>query len=200
MAHPTKTPHLSPARLRALRSCGRALARAVQGSGSAVALAVCTHNSRRSQLAQVYLALALAEAGVADVRVDSAGTEVTAVASGIVGVLRERGFDVDGDYTVGNPRLAVRGHGLALELWSKTLDEALTATDGAPVIAIMVCAAADDHCPYVPGAVYRARLPFDDPKRADHTPEAPAAYREAAEAIEAEMRVVAREAARAFSG
>ncbi|MDH4283503.1 MAG: hypothetical protein OEV36_12670, partial [Myxococcales bacterium] len=42
--------------------------------------------------------------------------------------------------------------------------------------AIMTCSEADQACPAVPGAELRVSLPYDDPKKADGTPDEEAAY------------------------
>lgn len=188
-----------PVRRRALRSCARAIAREARRPRGAVALAVCTHNSRRSQFAEVWLAVALAARGIRGVAVCSGGTEVTAVAPGVVAALRARGFAVDEGPALANPRVAVSGFGVSLTLWSKGVAEAVSGAGAGGTVALMVCAAADASCPAVPRAVYRARLPFADPKSADGTDAEADAYRATSELVEAEMRYVAREVSAALA-
>lgn len=116
---------------------------------------VCTHNSRRSQLAEA-VARGLAHAlGLTHLRFSSAGTVATQVASPALDTLRRAGLPTR-------------------ELFSKTLgDAALPKRD---FIAVMVCTDADEACPLVPGATARVRLPFIDPKRSDGTPDEAATY------------------------
>ena len=123
---------------------------------------VCTHNSRRSQLAEA-LARALArEAGQSRWTFFSAGTEATALAEPARAALERLGVDWTG-------------------LSSKTLKHAsLPKTDFA---AVMVCSDADRGCPFVPGATARVSLPFVDPKRSDGSAEEAATYDATAEEI-----------------
>jgi len=57
----------------------------------------------------------------------------------------------------------------ALECFSKTYDDPSNPSRG--FAAIMTCSDADEACPVVPGAALRARLPYEDPKVSDGTPE-----------------------------
>lgn len=190
----TRIPSVDALRKPALRACAHAVVRRLARDGEVGLVAVCTHNSRRSQLAEVFLAAALAELSIDGVHVASAGTETTAVAPGIVHVLRSHGFSVSGDHTLANPRLRVEGHGILRELWSKTLEEAIPAlTGGSEAVALMVCAGADASCPIVPGAAFKARVAYEDPKLSDGTPEEEGAYAKTAELIEAEMLFLVRE-------
>lgn len=147
---------------------------------------ICTHNSRRSQLGQVWAATAAAWLGVSGVHTYSGGTEVTAFNPRAVQALRRAGFEVvagAGD----NPRHAVSmgpGHE-PLVGWSKVYDDAANPTEG--FAAIMTCSAADASCPTVRGAALRVALPYDDPKQADDTPEESARYDERSQQIAAEM-------------
>ena len=184
---------VDPTRRPALRSCAAAIARQLDARGEVSVVAVCTHNSRRSQLAEVWLAVASAAAGLGGVSVCSGGSDPVAVAPGAIAVLRERGFRVEADTADANPRLRVRGHGIERELYAKPLGEAVAGVPLRGGVALMVCAAADAACPPVPQVGYRARLPFADPRHADGTPGEAAAYRAASDRIEAEMRWLVRE-------
>ncbi len=177
-----------------LRSCAAAIARRLDLGGGAGVVTVCTHNSRRSQLAEVWLTVALQQHGLSGVRVASGGTEVTAVAPGISRVLAARGFVVSADYRLANPRVAVSGHGINCVLWSKSVEEAISqVASPRGAVALMVCAAADNACPMVAGASYRSRLPYDDPKIYDDTLQEAQAYLQTSNEIEAEMMWMVRQ-------
>ena len=131
---------------------------------------ICTHNSRRSQIAQLWAAAAAAHFGIDGVRTFSGGTEVTAFNSRAVATMERAGFRVRN--TGGeNPRYGVTfsDDAPALECFSKTYDDPFNPARG--FAAIMTCSDADEACPVVLGAALRARLPYDDPKVADGTPE-----------------------------
>ena len=131
---------------------------------------ICTHNSRRSQMAELWAAAAAQHFGIDGVRTFSGGTEATAFDPRAVAAMERAGFLVR---TRGgeNPRYRVRfsDDAPALECFSKTYDDAFNPARG--FAAIMTCSDADEACPVVLGAALRARLPYDDPKVADGTPD-----------------------------
>ena len=130
---------------------------------------ICTHNSRRSHLAQIWAAVAAHHFGLDHVRTYSGGTEATTFNPRAVAALNRSGYRIEtpgGD----NPhyRLYFAPAAPPLECWSKTFDDpANPATDFA---AVMTCSEADTNCPFIPGADLRIALPYQDPKEADGTP------------------------------
>ncbi|MFO0640889.1 MAG: hypothetical protein U0183_16830 [Polyangiaceae bacterium] len=157
---------------------------------------VCTHNSRRSQMAQLLMAAAARRAGLSGVTTFSAGTERTAFNPRAVAALRRAGLAIDTTDTGDNPRYAVRlgDAGPAIAAFSKRLDD--PANPKAGFVAVMTCSQADAACPLVPGADRRIAIPYDDPKVADGTPEETARYDERVEQIGRDMMWVARSAAK----
>lgn len=156
-----------------------------QGQSAALTF-ICTHNSRRSQMGQVWAATAAAWLGVEGVRTFSGGTETTAFNPRAVAALQRAGFEID-DPGGDNPHRRVRMGAQAPELscFSKRFgDDANPHEDFA---AVMTCAAADASCPTVPGAALRLGLPYDDPKVADDTAQETARYDERSQQIAAEM-------------
>jgi protein-tyrosine-phosphatase len=138
---------------------------------------ICTHNSRRSQFAQVWAWIA---AVFYDVKVHSfsGGTAVTACNERTVAALRRAGvrveeiFQISAPVTVAsNPRyqLAWSEKMSSVFLFSKKYDEE-SENPQKDYCAVMVCSAADKECPVVSGAEKRVFLPFDDPKSDDGTP------------------------------
>jgi protein-tyrosine-phosphatase len=136
---------------------------------------ICTHNSRRSQMAQLWAAAAAEHFGIDGVRTFSGGTEATAFNRHAVAAIERAGFLVRNPGGE-NPRYRVTfsDDTPALECFSKTYDDPFNAARG--FAAIMTCSDADEACPLVLGAALRARLPYDDPKVADGTAEEVSQY------------------------
>ncbi|TGK14274.1 hypothetical protein [Leptospira kmetyi] len=152
---------------------------------------VCTHNSRRSQIAQM-LALASAEyLGVPGVDAFSGGTEVTAFFNNSVQALISIGFRIDKETDNGqNPKylVAYKSKKQPVVAFSKLYSDSINPKEN--FIAVMVCSSADEACPFVPGAEARISLPYSDPKAYDHTEEASRKYIETCETIGREILFV----------
>src|SRR5690606_3008009 len=149
---------------------------------------ICTHNSRRSHMSQIWAATAAAWYGVDGVETYSGGTEATAFNPRAVAAMRRAGFAIDEAPSVdANPHYAIRFalDRPALDVFSKTFDAA--SNPSSDFAAIMNCSEADDACPIVPGAALRISLPYDDPKLADDSPEEADRYDERAQQIAREM-------------
>lgn len=156
---------------------------------------ICTHNSRRSILSQVWAATAAASFGIEHVRTFSGGTEATAFNPRAIEALRRAGFHVavpKGE----NPRctVAISKERGTEPCWSKRYDDHANPQQG--FCAVMTCSDADRNCPIVHGAMDRISLPYRDPKEADGTPEETARYDERCLQIAAEMWYVMQQAAR----
>jgi protein-tyrosine-phosphatase len=151
---------------------------------------VCTHNSRRSLLCQVWGAAAAAYFGISGVETFSGGTEATAFNSRAVAALRRAGFEINETAPAKNPHYAVRFRvdGPALECFSKIYTAA--PNPQADFCVVMTCAEADKKCPVVKGAALRIALPFDDPKAFDNTPQEGAMYDERCRQIARELLYV----------
>lgn len=149
---------------------------------------ICTGNSRRSHLAQVWAATVAHHLGIDGVETYSGGTEPSAVNPRTVAALRRAGFTVEPTPSAAdNPHYQVRFAPDAppIEAFSKRFDD--PANPSADFVAIMTCSEADRGCPFVPGAALRISLPYEDPKVADDTPEEAARYDERSQQIAAEM-------------
>lgn len=138
-------------------------------------LVVCTHNSRRSHIGQLYLAAAAKWYGLAGLNTYSGGTEATAFHPNAVRALQAEGFPLAQQSTGANPVYHCQWLSeKPQDLFSKTFDRPPNPRQD--FLAIMVCKEADEACPVVHGAVARAAIPFDDPKRRDGQPDEAAAY------------------------
>lgn len=128
---------------------------------------VCTHNSRRSQFAQVWAHVLAHHFGI-KLEIYSAGTEVTACNPRTLEALRAQGFSVDileGENPV--QRLSFAEDQAPIQLFSKTIDDASLPKEN--FAALMTCSHADENCPYIPGALARIPFRFEDPKAFDDT-------------------------------
>lgn len=160
-----------------------------QSGNPARLLFVCTHNSRRSHMAQLWAAVA-AEAYRVDVATYSGGTESTAFNPRAVAAMERAGFRIAKTTDDSNPIYHVRfaDDHPAMTCFSKRYGGAPNPkTDFA---AVMVCSDADRACPAVPGAAKRFAIPFVDPKAADNSPREEAVYDERCAQIAREMLYV----------
>ncbi|MBI1346972.1 protein-tyrosine-phosphatase [bacterium] len=148
---------------------------------------ICTHNSRRSHLAQIWCQVAAAYYEVPGVETYSGGTEATACNIRTVRSLRRAGLSVATMTPGKNPVYLVQyaESAPALKVFSKVYSE-----EGNPqsnYLAMMCCSDADQNCPIVRGASARFSLQYLDPKVSDGTPEEAARYDERSRQIAQEM-------------
>lgn len=151
---------------------------------------ICTHNSRRSQLAQVWAQCIADDLGLSFVRCHSAGTEQTSFHPNAIQALEDRGFVVKQleDNTIESHVVYGAKTKQPLHCFSKTLEaESLPKQD---FIAVTTCDEADRGCPIIPGSFRRIALPYSDPKISDGTPDARAKYAERSSEIALEMLYV----------
>lgn len=137
----------------------------------AKAIVICTHNSRRSHIGQLWLLIASEFYDLPKVESYSGGTEATAFNPRAVQAIKKAGLKVktDNPYS-SNPIYHIR--------WSRGMKPYLAFSkkyESAPnpktdFGAIMVCNSADEACPIVQGASFRLPLPYEDPKAFDDTP------------------------------
>ncbi len=127
---------------------------------------ICTHNSRRSQLAQFWSSYWSEHFGM-NITSYSGGTESTEVYNEVLNSLERFGFEVkrqDGK----NSKQSIQLSSGPLELYSKVFDHPENPTD--QFAAVMTCSDADENCPFIPGCEARIALNYADPKVFDNTP------------------------------
>ena len=148
---------------------------------------ICTHNSRRSHLSQIWAAAAAAYYGIDRVETFSGGTEATAFNPRAVAALERAGLKITKRDDNKNARYDVRFRETdqPLVCFSKVYNE--TPNPVKDFCAIMTCSQADTNCPVVQGASLRIAIPYDDPKIADDTQEERARYDERCRQICREM-------------
>jgi len=139
---------------------------------------ICTHNSRRSHLSQVWFQVAAAYYDVPLVQAYSGGTEATACNVRTVRALRRAGLSVVAATPGDNPVYLVQYSEAyrPLSVYSKVYDAGGNPTTN--FAAMMCCSDADDKCPLVEGADGRFALHYLDPKEADDTPQEAERYDE----------------------
>lgn len=161
--------------------------------GTANLTLICTHNSRRSHLAQIWAKVAADVYQLEGVATFSGGTEATAMNPRVVDSLRRTGLRVEtNDRQSQNPvyQVAYSDHVQPLFCFSKVFDAEPNPKSG--YCAVMTCSSADEACPIVPGCDLRLPVRYDDPKAADDTPDEASVYDERSRQICREMLYMAR--------
>ncbi len=131
---------------------------------------ICTHNSRRSHLSQIWAQTFAYYYGIPKVYCYSGGTEATAMFPMVAETLMRQGFEIATIASGNNPVYAVSFNGLSHPIicFSKTYDDTFNPTTGFG--AIMTCDSANEACPMVIGAEQRFPITYTDPKAFDNTP------------------------------
>lgn len=129
---------------------------------------VCTHNSRRSHLGQVWAAVAAVYYSVQNVSTFSGGTEATAFNPNAIQALTSAGFDVRKTNESSNPVYEVYfSEKEFTTCFSKVYNHEANPTEN--FAAIMTCSDAEDNCPFIPGCDLRIGTTYNDPKAFDNT-------------------------------
>ncbi|MAC95369.1 MAG: protein-tyrosine-phosphatase [Flavobacteriales bacterium] len=149
---------------------------------------ICTHNSRRSQMAQVWTKL-LADFYGVELETFSGGTEVTAFHPNALAVFEKMGLEIQKEGS-NNPHYFLRYSETEspIEAFSKLYDDASNPSTN--FAAIMTCSSADANCPFIPSAERRVSLTYEDPKKFDDSEIAQEAYEACALRIAQEMNYV----------
>lgn len=148
---------------------------------------ICTHNSRRSHMSQIWAQTAAYYYGLDRVQAFSGGTEATACNCRTVAAMQRVGFGFEEISGGDNPVYLVRyaEDRPPIRVYSKLYN-----ADGNPktnFIALMTCSQADQKCPVVEGAIARCAIHYVDPKLCDDTPEETRAYNARCREIAREM-------------
>ena len=158
------------------------------GVGEAVRINfICTHNSRRSHLSQVWAQTIAHYFGIKNVSCYSGGTEATALFPKVAETFTDIGFEVnflsEGNNPVYSIKFSENEHPVIG--FSKRMDDDFNPKS--EFAAIMTCSQADEGCPFVPGAEKRIPITYEDPKAFDNTPQQAEKYRERSKQIASEM-------------
>ncbi len=130
---------------------------------------ICTHNSRRSHLSQIWAQTMAFHFGIKNVFCYSGGTEAKALFSKVAETLANQGFQIEKVSQEQNPVYAIKfdvdQHPIIG--FSKTYFNDFNPKSN--FAAIMTCSNADEGCPMVFGAEARFPIKYDDPKAFDGT-------------------------------
>ncbi|WP_339920435.1 protein-tyrosine-phosphatase [uncultured Flavobacterium sp.] len=139
---------------------------------------ICTHNSRRSHLSQVWAQTAAAHFNVKNVFCYSGGTEATALFPMAAKTLEQAGFEVNPLSEGTNPVYSIKYSENEHPIigFSKTYDDSFNPQSA--FAAILTCSNADNGCPFIAGAEKRIPITFEDPKAFDNTPQQEEKYKE----------------------
>ena len=148
---------------------------------------ICTHNSRRSHLSQVWAQTMAYYFNIKNVFCYSGGTEATALFPIAAETLKNSGFKVktisEGNNPIYSIKYADNEHPIIA--FSKKLDDDFNPKS--EFAAIMTCSQADNGCPFIAGAEQRIPITFEDPKAFDNTPQQAEKYKERSLQIATEL-------------
>jgi arsenate reductase len=151
---------------------------------------ICTHNSRRSHLSQIWAQTMAFQFGIQNVFCYSGGTEATAMFSKVGETLINQGFEIQQLSKNENPVYAIKFSDNEQPIigFSKAYFDAFNPKTNFG--AIMTCNNADEGCPMVFGAEARFPIKYDDPKAFDGTEVMNEKYTERSLQIASEMYYV----------
>jgi arsenate reductase len=148
---------------------------------------ICTHNSRRSHLSQVWAQTMSNYFNIKNVFCYSGGTEATALFPMVADTLQNSGFQINKISKNDNPVYSIKYSDNEHPIigFSKKLDDDFNPKS--EFAAIMTCSQADGNCPFIAGAEKRIPITFEDPKAFDNTPQQAEKYNERSLQIATEM-------------
>ncbi|SEC89286.1 arsenate reductase [Tenacibaculum sp. MAR_2009_124] len=151
---------------------------------------ICTHNSRRSHLSQIWMQTLANFFNLDKVFCYSGGTESTAIASPIIKTLKDQGFNIQTISQGKNPIHAIKYDSNTAPIIGFSKEYFSDFNPKSNFIAIMTCSQADEGCPLVLGTDNKIPLTFEDPKAFDNTPLQDEKYLERSTQIATELYYV----------
>lgn len=151
---------------------------------------ICTHNSRRSHLSQVWAQTSASFYNIDNVHCYSGGTEKTALFPKVAETLENQGFQILKIADNINPIYAIKFDENSLPVigFSKKYDDPFNPVSN--FAAILTCSQADEGCPFIAGAEKRIPITYDDPKISDGTTNQTEVYQQRSIEIATEMMYV----------
>ena len=130
---------------------------------------ICTHNSRRSTMSQIWAQTAAKYFNIPNINCFSGGTEATAFNPRAVKTVQNYGFKVEQKDESENPIYLVHfsDEKEPITCFSKVYSDKFNPQTN--FAAIMTCSDADANCPLVLGAEARFPVKYNDPKEFDNT-------------------------------
>ena len=154
---------------------------------------ICTHNSRRSQIAELFSHIAFRYYGLPNINSYSGGTEQSSFFPHAVQACIEKGcttIQKSGSIVNHTYLTAYKYHLPVIVQFSKTYEDKFNPQSD--FIAVMVCDHADENCPFIPGADKRISLNYVDPKHADNDDNVLEVYSKKVDEIATEMLYLAK--------
>jgi arsenate reductase (thioredoxin) len=178
---------ITPERKETLDEISELVSRRLELGGDANLTFICSHNSRRSHMSQLWSQTAAFYYGIENVFSYSGGTEATACNVRTISALRRAGFSVSGDTGEENPvyMITYSEKQSPMIAYSKLYTDPGNPQEG--YIALMCCSKADRQCPVVQGASSRFAIHYADPAECDDTSEESEVYDERCREIAREM-------------
>ncbi len=151
---------------------------------------ICTHNSRRSHLSQVWAQTSASFYNIDNVHCYSGGTQETALFPKVAETLSNQGFQILKIAGSNNPIYAIKFDKNCLPIigFSKKYDDPFNPVSN--FAAILTCSQADDGCPFIAGAEKRMPITYEDPKISDGTTNQTEVYQQRSIEIATEMMYV----------
>ncbi len=151
---------------------------------------ICTHNSRRSHLSQIWAQTMAHHFNVNQVFCYSGGTEATAMFPMVGQVLEKTGFEIRQLSEGSNPVYGIKfaANEAPVIAFSKAYDDPFN--PNSDFAAVMTCTQADAGCPVVLSAEQRIAITYEDPKLFDNSPQQEEKYLARSLQIAAEMKYV----------
>ncbi|WP_298531651.1 protein-tyrosine-phosphatase [uncultured Algibacter sp.] len=151
---------------------------------------ICTHNSRRSHLSQIWAQTMAFYFDVSKVSCYSGGTEATEMFPKVGETLSKQGFKIDKLSEKNNPVYSIKfsENEPSVIAFSKTFSNDFN--PDSEFAAIMTCSSADEACPIVLGCDKRIAITYEDPKKSDGTPQQTETYFKRSLQIATEMKYV----------
>ena len=151
---------------------------------------ICTHNSRRSHLSQIWAQTAAHNFNIKNVFCYSGGTEATAMFPKVGETLENQGFQIaklaESENPVYSIKYAENSHPIIA--FSKKYEDDFNPKG--EFAALMTCDHADENCPLIVGCEARIPVRYNDPKAFDNTSQQEEKYLERSNEIASEMLYV----------
>ncbi|HTO38224.1 MAG TPA: hypothetical protein VL021_07355 [Brumimicrobium sp.] len=148
---------------------------------------ICTHNSRRSHLSQVWAQTLAYYFDIRNIFCYSGGTESTALFPLVAESLQNAGFQIKviskQENSIYSIKYAYNRHPIIG--YSKKWDDDFNPKS--EFVAIMTCDSANETCPTIFGAEKRIAITYEDPKDFDNTSQKAAKYNERSLQIATEL-------------
>ena len=151
---------------------------------------ICTHNSRRSHLSQVWAQTMAYYFNIKNVYCYSGGTESTALFPVVVETLKTSGFKINKIADTNNPIYSIKYSENEYPIigFSKKVEDNFNPKSD--FAAVMTCSQADKGCPIINGAEKRIPITYEDPKAFDNTSLQTEKYNERSLQIATELKYI----------